>query len=208
MSHPFPPLVWNAAELHRQLMQALDEAYAIISTAPDFANRWATWRTVPGTKTPVRQAPMLGTGGSGRAAGGFLRFAERYVQAEGTSALPASARCSFERYHDFAFFTDGNWYHGKKHPILVAECESRWGELLGELSKLLRVLCPFKYLFIDGHDTLRRLGVFCNDPTTCAIDWANTTYYVIEIPQSASPPSGWPTFTATVGRTGDSLQFT
>jgi hypothetical protein len=207
MSQPFPRLVWDGAEFHRQLMQALDEAYAMIATVPEFANHWATLRTVPGTKTRVRQTPMLGTGASGRPAGGFHIFAQRYVQAEGTSALPARARCSFERYHDFAFFTDGNWYQGKKHPIMIAECESRYGELCGELSGLLRTRCPFKHLFIDGLDTLKRLNAFCNDSSSCAIDWANTTYYVIEIPNSASPPSGWPAFRATVERNGDGLQF-
>jgi hypothetical protein len=185
------------------MMDALDQAFASLSVAvPEFSNNWG--KTFPDTKTLVSQSPMLGTGPAGHDKGGFHLFAQRYAQAEGKSA---AARCNYTRYHDFAFYADRDWYNGKKLPILIAECESKYEELLGELSGLLKVRSPFKYLFIEGSDTLKRLNDFCQHPCSCAVDWANTTYYVIEIPISASPPSTWTAFTATVEHHGETLRF-
>ena len=207
MIAPLPVPVWEPAEFHRQLMHALDDAFDSLATAPTFQADWTAWRTVPGTKTQVRQSPMLGNGGPDREAGGFHLFARRYVEAEQKGSSLRSDRCSFERYQDFAFSTGGNWYHGKKLPIMIAECESNSRELLGELSGLLAMRCPLKYLFISGRDTLSRLNAFCDDPASANVDWGNTTLYVIEIPNEPSRPSTWTAFRASVRNTGESFRF-
>ena len=206
MSPPFPSPIWDSVEFHRQLMRALDDAFETLSKAAGFSRDWTTRRTVPGTKTSVRQTPMLGKGAPGRQKSGFLWFARRYSRAEGHAALSRD-RYSFERYQDFAFYTDGDWYSGKKLPIMIAECESNANELLGELSGLMTIRCPFKYLFIEKLDTLNRLKKYCRDTSTCTVDWGNTTYYVIEIPDSPSRPSGWTTFAARLEKNGDALRF-
>ena len=203
MIDPLPVPVWEPVEFHRQLMHALDDAFDSLATAPTFLADWTAWRTVPGTKTQVRQSPMLGNGGSDREAGGFHLFARRYVEAEQNGSSLPSDRCSFERYQDFVFYTDGDWHRGEKLPIMIAECESNSGELLGELSGLLERRCPLKYLFISGRETLSRL----NDQARANVDWGNTTLYVIEIPDEPSRPSTWTAFKASVQNTGESFRF-
>lgn len=207
MSKPFPQLTWDRAEFHRQLLTALDESFDELSRTSTFSSDWTSWRTVAGTKTQVRQSPMLGNGASDRNIGGFVRFAQRYATAEATPDVAATDRCSFERYQDFAFYTANNWYDGKRHSIVIAECESNPNELLGELSGLISVRCPHKYLFIHGNDTLNRLNSYCNDADSHANDWANTTYYVIEIPDSPSRPSTWLAYVANIENNGDPLRF-
>jgi len=150
MTQPFPSPIWDSVEFHRQLMHALDDAFETLSRTAGFSRDWSKRRTVPGTKTPVRQTPMLGKGGSGREAGGFHLFAKRYTEAEGNAGSFSPDRYSFERYQDFALYTEGNWHCGKKLPIMIAECESNPRELLGELSGLMTIRCPFKYLFIEN----------------------------------------------------------
>jgi hypothetical protein len=150
---------------------------------------------------------MLGKGAGGRDVGGFFTFAAKYIEAEGSPKHAVDARCSFERYQDFAFYTGGNWEDGHKFPILIAECESSSGELLGELAGLISVRCPHKYLFIDGRDTLARLDAYCNDSAKQAYDWGRTIYHVIEIPNTPSRSSTWQAYVTTVNNTGDQLRF-
>ena len=150
---------------------------------------------------PVYGAPAVGK------VPGSREFAERYVQQEGRGTGDVDGRCYFDRYRDFTFYTQVNWYDGRKVPLLIAEAESNSNELLGELSGLLSVRCPYKYLFIDGQDTLNRLKEFCQPPANLAVDWGNTTYHVIEIPNDPSPPSHWTGFMAHTTRDGDQLVF-
>ncbi len=207
MTQPLPDLLWETRECHRQLLSALDDAFDALSARDGFGDDWRSWRTVPDTKTSVRQTPMLGNGASGRDRGGFHLFARRYVDAEGSDVGSLNDRCSFERYQDFAFYSLGDWYAGKKVPLLVAECETNPKELLGELSGLITVRCPLKYLFIHGADTLARLNGFCSDPHSQAVDWPGTTYYVIEIPDSPLRPSSWRAFEADVEKAGGAIRF-
>jgi len=207
MSHPKTTSSWSQSEIHQQFILALDDAFDKLSATPNFSDDWISCRSVAGTKTQIRQSPMLGNGGSGRDAGGFYLFANRFISSEASAIHTPYDRCSFERYSDFALYTDGNWYDGNKHAFLIAECESNSNELLGELAGLISVRCPHKYLFIDGNDTLNRLNAFCNIPESVADDWADTTYHVIEIPDQPTRPSTWNSITATVESNGDRIRF-
>lgn len=210
MIRPLAPLLWPPDECHRRLLAALDRAFADLSRRDGFEDDWRNGKTVPRTKTAVRQTPMLGLGAEHREAGGFYLFAEQYVNAEGKPALPWRERCSFERYRDFVLFSAGDWLDGRVVPLLIAECESNPDELLGELSGLVSTRCPLKYLFIDAGDRgelLPRLEKFAADPEACATDWAGTAYYVIEIPHVPSRPSTWKSIRGQVEETGGPIRF-
>lgn len=206
MITPLPKLIWDHSECHRQLMRALDDAFQELGARDHFEEDWRQIRPFAGTKTSVCQTPMLGCGASGRSEGGFHLFAERYLESEGSDSAGLGERCSFERYQDFAFYSGGSWYDGKKVPLMAAECESNSAELLGELSGLMTIRCPLKYLFIHGVD-VGRLKSFCAERDSLATDWSGTTYYVIEIPPTPSPPSAWTTHRAHVPETGSPIEF-
>jgi hypothetical protein len=203
----FPTCVWPAEEFHRQFMLSLDTSFEQLRHAGGFDDDWRNAACVTGTKTMVRQSPLLGNGAAGRDVGGFWLFAKRYMEAEGSAEQIIGDRCGLERYQDFALYTAGSWYAGEKEYLLVAEAESNPDELLGELSGLIAVRCPHKYLFIAGHDTLHRLNTFCENRDHRAIDWAGTTYFVIEIPDEPTLPSTWQAFQAKVQSTGNRLVF-
>jgi len=205
MASSLPCAIWPPTEFHRRLMSALDEAYdAVRKEIEGFDAGWRSCMTIPKTKTTIRQSPMLGAGGARRDLSGFRKFAKLYAKEEGKDRAD---RYGFERYQDFAFYTAGDWYEGMKRPLMVAEVESNSGELLGELSGLISIRCPHKYLFIAGYDTLNRLTQFCCQPGSPAVDWAGTTYHVIEIPNDPSPPSQWTAFRASIMNDGDELAF-
>lgn len=134
---------------------------------------------------------------------------EEYISREmkSNSTVEIQGRYGYERYQDFTLYSSGDWHKGEKAPIMVAECESNPGELLGELSGLMTIRCPFKYLFIEegSESTFEQLKAFCDK--SLKTDWAGTTYYVIEIPQNPLPPSNWKTFKAHIEKTGDKLSF-
>jgi hypothetical protein len=202
---PLPDLVWKPREFHACLIRALDEAYqALEQRYSEFPKLWAAGRPLPGSKTGFRQAPMLGTGAQGRDQSGFVAFARAYCTAEGEPW--DRERCSFERYADFILYTAGNWYRGEKVPLMVAEAETHSGELLGELSGLVSLRAPHKYLFMDPYNTLERLNDWAYQATS-PCDWPSTTYHVIEIPRSPALPSTWTHFIATVQDPGSRLTF-
>ncbi len=207
MTTVFPACVWTADQFHQQLMAALDESFDQLRRVDGFDDDWRNAATVSGTKTMVRQSPLLGNGAPGRDVGGFWMFAKRYLEAEGSAEQAIGDRCGYERYQDFALYTGGSWYAGEKEYLLVAEAESNPNELLGELAGLIAVRCPHKYLFIAGNDTLRRLNTFCDNEEHRAVDWGGTTYFVIEIPEAPALPSTWEAFQANVQSTGDRLVF-
>lgn len=202
---PLPKVIWEPFEFHKRLMKALDEAYkALRDERSDFDSLWVTGSCLPGTRTNFRQVALLGSGGDGRNRSGFFNFSQSYSEAEGCKFHPA--RCSFERYQDFAFYTGGDWYQGEKIPLMVAEVESNSAELLGELSGLCTIRAPHKYLFIDSNDTLGRLTSWCENDHS-AYDWAQTTYHVIEIPRLPALPSTWMAYKSTVCNHGERIEF-
>lgn len=208
----YPDVIWNADEFQRQFMSSLDESYAELSKEPEFSDKWKNWATVNGTKTMWRQTPLLGKGSSGRDVGGFWLFTVKYFEEEKLrnipSAEPLDCRCSFERYQDFALYAGDSWYEGTKRHIVIAEVESNEAELLGELSGLLSIRCPIKYLFIaQTPDLFGRLTKFCGEPNSGATDWAGTTFFVAEIPDKPEPPSDWTTYRADVSQHGEKLCF-
>ncbi|MBI3468694.1 MAG: hypothetical protein HY000_37300 [Planctomycetes bacterium] len=208
MNSVYPRLIWDVDTFHRELMRAIDDSFHCLREAADFDDQWRSCRTVPGTKTTIRQTPLLGRGGQGRCDGGLYKFAERYVAAEGRATAEANERCCFERYGDFVFYANDEWWEGNKLPALAVEVESKNAELLGELSGLLSVRSPFKYLFISSApDILSRLTAYCGDPCRLAVDWAQTTYFVIEIPDEPIPPSQWKSDRADVQQHGEKLCF-
>lgn len=205
----FPILKWTISELHRELMASVDEAFVEHQRLPAFDAGWRSGKCVEGTRTSIRQAPLLGLGGGdGRREGGLWKFAHKYVLTEGHRPADVKDRCFFERYQDFAFYSDGEWMNGEKLPLVIVEAESNPKELRAELSGLLSVRCPVKYLFIArSQDILGQLASHCASPKTCATDWAGTTYFVVEIPDEPMLPSEWVTYRADVNSTGDKLSF-
>jgi hypothetical protein len=157
----------------------------------------------------IRQSPLLGQGGGdGRQLGGFWKFAHEYVRAEGGGTADVKDRCFFERYQDFAFYSGGDWWAGKKLPLVIIEAESKSKELLAELSGILAVRSPVKYLFISGVQGLfDRLTSYCASTDACVTDWAGTTYFVIEIPDEPILPSKWVTYRADVNSDRGKLCF-
>lgn len=212
MSTTISTPVWNADKFHVELLHCLDEAFKQLSVDPNFTTDWIKRKTAPGTKTTVRQAVMLGKGGSGRPCGGFWMLAERYIKAEQakgiTSPLPLSDRWCFERYGDFVFYNAGAWEAGQKRTVMRAEVESTPTKLLGHFSGLVEARCPYKYLFIDGAPgMLQQVTAYSADSANEAVDWAGTTYWLIKIPRTPITPSTWVTFRADVVRHGGTIDF-
>lgn len=186
--------------IHEQFLDAIDTALTNLEkNEKDFSTDWIAWKCVAQTKTRVFQSPFLGCGGKRRNAGGFWQFAENYGKLENPEQQFDFQRMSFERYQDFAFYTAGNWYDGKKVPLLVAEVESNPKELLGELAGLLTIRAALKYLFIkpmSENATLQKLQEYCENVDNEITDFPNTSIYVFEIPDKSSAPSTWQKFVA------------
>ncbi len=204
-----PTLLWTADLLHQELMASLDESFIEQQRLPSFDADWRAWKCVEGTKTVIRQSPLLGRGGGeGRRHGGLWKFAQKYVLAEGGTAVDVYDRCGYDRYQDFAFYSSGRWHDGRKLPLVIVEAESNPAELLGELAGLWSVRSPIKYLFITGFAELfDRLASYCATPDTCITEWAGTTYFVVEIPNEPIIPSKWKAYRADVNMDREKLLF-
>src|SRR5690606_27652666 len=116
-----------------ELMACLDDAFLELQEMPNFEHDWRAGICAAGTRTAVRQAPLLGLGGGGREHAGLLKFAHKYVDGEN---LENADHWGFERHQDFALYTIGDWYLGEKRPLMVCEVESNPGELIGEITGL------------------------------------------------------------------------
>jgi hypothetical protein len=204
-----PSLIWSPDELHENLMKCLDESFLALKGSADFERDWRESRCVEGTKTMVRQSPLLGKGGgAGRQDGGLWQFTKRYLLAECGSWDNVGDRCSYDRYHDYSLYTAGKWLAGRKLPLVILEAESNPAELLGEIAGLWAVRCPIKYLFITKSDDLfDRLTAYCGSPAFGVTDWGGTTYFVVEIPPQPSLPSHWVTYRADVNIDREKLSF-
>lgn len=213
MTNLFPELVWSSPdEFHRQLIAALDESFSMIAQSLDLERGWRSFPYDRSTETSWREVPMLGRGPTGRDAGGFWRFAEKYAAEERQRGVLVSEalddRCSFEQYCDFIFYNGCGWEAGAKRAMMIAEVEVNPAKLRGELSRLVSYWCPIKYLFIVPQgDMPVRLSRFCADPASGAVDFAGTTYFIIEIPTGPSLPSTWSGYKADVQNNGDALRF-
>jgi hypothetical protein len=207
-SGALPVSPWSVDVLHRTMLDSLDESF-LEQRLANCVDIWRSGLRVVGTNTNIRQTPLLGRGGGdGRQIGGFWKFAHKFVFAEGSDPADVKNRCFFERYQDFAFYSKGNWLDGEKLPLVIIEAESNSKELLAELSGLLAVRSPVKYLFIAEHQGLfHRLSSYCSSAGTFATDWAGTTYFVIEIPDEPILPSKWVTYRADVNSDRGKLCF-
>lgn len=206
----FPDMGWTIDELHKELMASIDESFVDEQRRiPTFDADWRSGKCVEGTRTRIRQSPLLGRGGGdGRQHGGLWKFAVKYVLDHGGKVVDVKDRCFFERYQDFAFYSAGDWIEGLKLPHVIVEAESNPKELLAELSGLLSVRSRVKYLFIaKDRGILEKLSDYCSSPKTCATDWAGTTYFVIEIPDEPTLPSEWVSYRADVNSDGGKLSF-
>ena len=178
---------WPTDQFHAELMACLDDALLELQEMPNFEHDWRAGICAAGTRTAVRRAPLLGLGGGGREQGGLLTFAHMYVDGEN---LENADHRGFERYQDFALYTIGDWYLGEKRPLMVCEVESSPGELIGEITGLWAIRCPLKYLFISPFpDLFEQPTSYCATPANGIVDWARTTYFVIEIPDVPTLPS-------------------
>jgi hypothetical protein len=198
-------LVWSPSEFHENLIGCLDESY--VAACRD--DRFAGQHGAPRAPTFWQQAPMLGHSKVGRETSGLGRFAKRYVAAEAKgTAANILERWNFERYCDFAMYSQQPWNEGKRHPILLAEVKADPAELLGGLSNLLSIRAPFKYLFAGtSPNTLERLNAFCAQAdANGSTDWPETIIHVIEIPSEQSPPSAWNSLRAVASDSGK-LEF-
>lgn len=206
---PLPALIWSHDLLHTNLMKSLDESFAELRLLPNFDRDWESSRCVEGTKTMIRQTPLLGRGGGdGRRQGGLWKFAEQYTKAERPPLTELNDRCSYDRYHDFSLYTAGKWLEGRKLPLVIVEVESNADELLGELAGLWAVRCPIKYLFItEFKELFHKLTAYCSAPDLGVTDWAGTTYFVVEIPQQPTLPSSWVTYRADINLDREKLAF-
>jgi hypothetical protein len=201
--------LWKPDEVGDQMVAAVRTSYSRLAKEPNFAKNWTANRKLAGTKTTYQQSVLLGKGANGREFGAFWGFGEQYVIAEcNAPAKVLRDRCCFERYSDFQFYDSGQWCQGMKRILVIAEAETNAHELLGELSALLAIRCPFKFLFItEAYDTKQRLDAFCADPTSTATDWGDTTYWVVEVPEKHCDPTKWRTHRADVKEHGQALQF-
>ncbi len=124
-----------------------------------------------------------------------------YATKEGASLSGLKHRCGFERYQDFHFSSNGDFYRGHKYPLVVAEVESNPAELKGELRGLWSIRCPLKVLIIEpAGDVLGKLNDYCAE--TNLSDTLDTSYFVIEIPGTPQRPSNWITY---CGRVHDQM---
>lgn len=206
----FPQFVGGrpASEIHEWIMNALGRSFAGLRSEA-FDADWTNDATCKNSRTKFRQAALLGTGGGNerRKKGGLWMFAERYVGEEDTHTSEhnkVDGRCMFEGWVDCVFYSRGpgensanDWYEGHKWPLVAVEAESNPRELLGELSNLLSMRCPLKYLFINPVIKLKRpedahrerLSKFQSHPLF--LDWPGTQLRVFEIPKEPRSPVDW-----------------